>query len=198
VACRWLEAAGLPYDVATAPALGEGVDLTTVDPARYSHVVFVCGPFYRSNLLRRFEGARLIGLDLSMTVPVEEWNPFDLLLERDSTQASRPDIAFAAPFDRVPIVGVVLVPPAEEGPHRASYEAAEAAIARLLSSRPVAAVPIDTALEGNATGLRTAAEIESVFSRMDTVVTTRLHGSSSRSAKGSRRSRSIPFPAAAS
>ena len=85
----WLDAAGLPYDVAIDPRFGNGVAWSDADPARYSHVVFVCGPFYRSDLLRRFERSRLVGIDVSMVHPVEEWNPFDLLLERDSTVAAR-------------------------------------------------------------------------------------------------------------
>ena len=40
----------------------------------------------------------------------------------------------------------------------------------------MAAIPVDTRLDANKTGLRTAAEIESVIARMDLVLTTRLHG----------------------
>ena len=37
-------------------------------------------------------------------------------------------------------------------------------------------VSVDTRLDTNATGLRTAAQIESLIARMDVVLTTRLHG----------------------
>jgi polysaccharide pyruvyl transferase WcaK-like protein len=40
----------------------------------------------------------------------------------------------------------------------------------------VSAVPIDTRLDENSTGLRTPREVESLIARMDVVVTTRLHG----------------------
>jgi polysaccharide pyruvyl transferase WcaK-like protein len=40
----------------------------------------------------------------------------------------------------------------------------------------MAAVPIDTRLDMNATRLRTPAEVESLIARMDVILTTRLHG----------------------
>jgi hypothetical protein len=85
-----------------------------VDPAAYAHLVFVCGPFRNigpaiTEFLERFAHCRRIGLDLSMIEPVEAWNPFDLLLERDSNRTARPDISFACGQPSVPVVGVCLV-----------------------------------------------------------------------------------------
>src|SRR4051812_2348322 len=45
VACEWLRDAGRAFDVALAPPFTGGVDWRAVDPAAYSEVVFVCGPF---------------------------------------------------------------------------------------------------------------------------------------------------------
>ena len=56
------------------------------------------------------------------------------------------------------------------------HDAANSAIGRLVDSRAMATVRIDTRLDTNATGLRTAAEVEALIARMDVVVTTRLHG----------------------
>jgi hypothetical protein len=110
-----------------------------------------------------------------MIAPLEEWNPFDVLIERDSSRASRPDLAFGTAEPRVPVVGVCL------REHAPGTRAANAAVRRLISSTPMSAVPIDTRLDvlhhgRNSTGQRTAAEIESLIARMDVVVTTRLHG----------------------
>src|SRR4051812_11705364 len=70
VACEWLEAAGMRFDVANAPFMAGGVDWREVEPGRYSHVLFVCGPFgdreLINRLLDRFAHARLLGLNLSM------------------------------------------------------------------------------------------------------------------------------------
>ena len=179
VVSDWLHEAGCPFDVARVKALGPGVDWQTVEPTFYSHVVFVCGPFGNGwpipDFLDRFRSSRLIGVDLSMLQPLDEWNPFDLLLERDSSRTARPDISFAATPRRVPVVGVILVHPQKEytgGRHAV----ANAAIERLVKSRELAVVRIDTRLDQNGTGLRTAAEVESLISRMDLVLTTRLHG----------------------
>lgn len=179
LACRWLEEAGRECVVATAPPFEGGVDWRELDPASVEDVVFVCGPAGNGKPLdafvERFRGRRLVGLDLTMLAPLEDWDPFDLLWERDSDRASRPDIVFLADPSPVPVVGVVLVHPQKEY-RRGMHAEAHAAIDRLLASREVAAVPIDTRLDVNGTGLRTAREVASLVARMDVVVTTRLHG----------------------
>ena len=176
VACDWLKHAGFEVDLAVVEPVGRGCDWRTADPARYSHVVFVCGPFQRGELefefLSRFARCTLIGLDLSMLLPLETWNPFDYLMERDSNRAVHPDIAFAARGAGVPIVGICRV----EAYDSAAVSEADAAIDRLVASSEIVPVNIDTRLDENSTGLRNAAEIESLLARMDAVVTTRLHG----------------------
>ena len=178
--CQWLERAGHPYDVALASPFPGGVDWRVVDPKWYSHVVFVCGPFGNGwpiyELLARFAGCQLVGINLSMIEPLEVWNPFELLLERDSSARSRPDISFLSDQERVPVVGVVEVHPQHEYRERRAHRDAHEAIHRLISSREMAVVPIDTRLDINGTGLRTPAEVESLIARMDIVLTTRLHG----------------------
>ncbi|MBA3746399.1 MAG: polysaccharide pyruvyl transferase family protein [Solirubrobacterales bacterium] len=180
VACRWLAEAGHEVDVALARPFTGGVDWRTVDPHDYATVVFACGPFGNGDpvteLLDRFEHCRLVGLDVSMLEPLAVWNPFDVLVERDSSRRATPDLAFASGGPRVPVVGVVLVHRQSEYV-RSLHHVAEQAIDRLLASREVALVRIDTRLDvPNAVGLRTPGEVESLIARMDAVVTTRLHG----------------------
>lgn len=176
LACEWLEQAGYSYDIALAPPFSGGVNWRYVNPQLYTHVLFVCGPFKKgeleSELFLRFAGCRLIGLDLTMIAPLDVWNPFDLLIERDSSEAAHPDIVFATQQPLVPVVGVCLVEPY---PGAIDHIANEA-INRFLASREVAVVNIDTRLDTNHTGLRSSAEIESLIARMDVVLTTRLHG----------------------
>ena len=156
---------------------GGGVNWRTVDPARYSQVVFVCGPFARGEqmelaLIRRFEGCRMIGLNLSMLESMSAWNPFDVALERDSPTTAHPDIVFAASSAVTPVVGVCRI----ERHDGADTDIADAAINRLTASLDVAVLPIDTRVDINATGLRTPAQIESMIARVDVLITTRLHG----------------------
>lgn len=180
LACEWLAQAGRRHDVAVAPPFTGGVDWRAVDPADYEDVVFVCGPFGNgwpvTDLLGRFAGRRLVGLNLTMLDPLETWNPFELLLERDSSRTARPDISFLAERPAVPVVGVVLVHPQQEYKQGAMHEAANRAIRRLVETHEMAAVSIDTRLDQNGAGLRTPAEVESLIARMDVVLTTRLHG----------------------
>ena len=177
VACKWLIEAGYQYDIALAPPFQGGVDWRQIDPDEYSEVVFVCGPFQRSSLevefLDRFTRCRLIGLNLSMQEPLQEWNPFDLLLERDSSHGGHPDMAFLSPPARVPVVGVCLVEPYPGALDGVANEA----INRLVNSREMAVVEIDTRLDAHSTNhLRSALEIESLIARVDVLLTTRLHG----------------------
>jgi hypothetical protein len=178
--CEWLRQAGRAYDVALAPPFTGGVDWREADPAAYSHVLFVCGPFGNgepvAGFLERFAGRRLVGLNLSMLDPLDVWNPFDLLLERDSSAGSNPDLTFLTHAPRVPVVGVILIDSQPEYGPRDLHREANEAVHRLVASLPMAAVPIDTRLDSNRTGLRSPEEVESLIARMDLVVTTRLHG----------------------
>lgn len=178
--CGWLGEAGIKFDIALAPPFSGGVNWKEVDPGAYSDVVFVCGPFGNgwpvTDFLARFAHCRLSGINLSMLQPMEEWNPFEILLERDSTRAVRPDITFLGPKPRVPVVGLILAHKQLEYGKDSLHEQANQAIEKLLASCEASVVPIDTSLENNAGSLRTEAEIESLIARMDLVVTTRLHG----------------------
>ena len=178
---QWLCTARLPYAVAHAPPFSGGVDWRTLTPADYTHLIFVCGPFGQGwpvvEFLNRFEHCRRIGLNLSMLDRLESWNPFDLLLERDSDCAARPDLTFLTNPLRVPVIGLIQAHRQKEYGDRARHDAAHAALERLLANREAAVVTIDTRLDArNAGGLRTSAEVESLIARMDAVVTTRLHG----------------------
>jgi Polysaccharide pyruvyl transferase len=176
VACLWLQQTGHAYDVAVAPPFQGGLDWRSVEPKDYSQVIFVCGPFERGELeaefLERFGRHRLIGLNLSMQLPLDEWNPFDFLIERDSSIDAHPDMVFLSNHPHVPVVGVCLVEPYPE----ALVEVANEAIQRLTASKEMSIVQIDTRLDTNETGLRSPAEIETLIARMDALITTRLHG----------------------
>jgi Polysaccharide pyruvyl transferase len=180
LACEWLRDADCPYDVALAPPFTGGVDWTKVDPRDYSPVIFVCGPFGNgwpvTDFLQHFSGCRLIGLNLSMLDPLDQWNPFDRLWERDSSAMARPDMAFLSAQSPVPILGLVLIDTQPEYRDRDSHQRANDALRRLAAESGAATVNIDTRLDTNSTGLGTAAQIESLIARMDVVLTTRLHG----------------------
>jgi hypothetical protein len=107
-----------------------------------------------------------------MGVPLAEWNPFDLLIERDSSERTNPDLVFGAKQNLLPVVGLCLV---EEHPE-AHVEQTHKAIMELVDARELAVVRIDTRLDINTTGLRTPGEVEALIARVDALITTRLHG----------------------
>jgi hypothetical protein len=177
----WLEGADRPFDVAVAAPFTGGVRWDDVDPQRYTHLVFVCGPFGNGPpvdaLLARFAHCSMIGLDLTMLDPLSEFNPFTLLLERDSDRACRPDLALIAPSPSLPVVAVSLIHAQPEYRERDLHRIANGTIESLLENRPCARVSIDTRLDvDNAAGLRSAGEVVALFAKADAVLTTRLHG----------------------
>jgi hypothetical protein len=178
VICSWLIQIGVLYDIAVAPPFEGGVDWRTVKQDDYDFVFFVCGPFQKGELeaefLNYFKYNRLIGINLSMLLPITTWNPWDLLLERDSSAHANPDLSLASQQALVPLVGICLV----EEREGAMVKEASAAIQRLISTRDMAIVHINTRLDIDSNNhLRNPAEIETLLARMDVVITTRLHGS---------------------
>jgi hypothetical protein len=181
VVCDWLAQEGVAFDVATAPPFKGGVAWRTVDASRYSHIVFVCGPFGNGQpvtaLLARFSHCRKVGVDLTMLQSLDEWNPFDLLIERDSDRRSHPDLAFLSGLPRVPVLGLTLIDSQPEYGDRDAHEEANAALTDLATGQDAAVVRIDTRLDvANEGGLRTPAQIVSLIASLDVMATSRLHG----------------------
>ena len=182
IVLQWLKEVNIDADVADSakfPYEG-GVDWRLADTSIYTDLLFVCGPFGNgwpvTNLLERFNHCRLLGLNLSMMESLDVWNPFSLLIERDSSRGNNPDITLYAAPPAVPVVGIILSHKQKEYGNKSLHETANAAIEQLLDKVEVARVTIDTSLLENSGGLRTSGEVESLISKMDLVITTRLHG----------------------
>lgn len=180
VACNWLTEAGRAFDIALAPPFLGGVRWDGVNATDYSHLVFVCGPFGNGQpvdeMLRRFAHCELIGLDLTMLDPLSQWNPFTLLLERDSDRLCRPDLALAANVPPTPIVALVLIHPQPEYGQRDLHVMANTSLEQVASEFDCARLRIDTRLDVNSGGLRSPGEVVAFFRAADVVLTTRLHG----------------------
>lgn len=178
----WHERADLPYDFLVAPPLTDGVTLAALDESLYSHLIIVCGPYstmerYQVDLLQRMQRCRKIGINLSMIEHLSRsLNGFDVLIERDSDQTTRPDLSLLYAVERVPVVGRILVGAQSEYGTRGLHDLAHEKVTHLLTQSNLALVEIDTKIPNNAGGLNTLQAIESVISKMDAIVTTRLHG----------------------
>ncbi|HKG17453.1 MAG TPA: hypothetical protein VKA96_07185, partial [Solirubrobacteraceae bacterium] len=177
VAGEWLDRAGIAHDVAFAPPFHGGVDWRAVEPSDYSHVVWVCGPVGQGRkqtaFRDRFRDSTLVGLDVTMLDDLDPWNPFDVLVERDSRRQVRPDISLLAPERHPPVVGLCMI---HHQRHYAGarHDAVEAAFERLIESRPMSVVRIDTVIDSASPGRRTPAEVGALLARMDVVLTNRL------------------------
>jgi hypothetical protein len=176
----WLRNVGIDVIVASTPPFSGDVSWRSVPADAVDAVVFACGPFGNGwpvpEFLAHFARRPLVGVNLTMLRPLEEWNPFDVLLERDSSRQCRPDAVFLADPRRVPVAGLVFVHAQQEYGSKGLHDAANGALRQLARANGLATIEIDSRLDVNAYGHTTPDQIESLISRVDVVLTTRLHG----------------------
>jgi len=186
---RQLAAASMQWDVSP---LSKGmtqfnanwVDVRAVDPAAYTHLLVVCGPFWRPYYLRckvdldAFAHCTRIGINLSMIEDINAYNPFDRLIGRDNDNWTQPDIAFLHQPAKVPVAGLCLARSQSEYGKRQKHDSAGTLLRRLARRNGLAVIELDTEwpAERNISGLASPEEFESVCARVDVMLTTRLHG----------------------
>jgi Polysaccharide pyruvyl transferase len=185
----WLRQAAIPHDAAVASTFRQPaeLDLRAAEPSAYSHLLFVCGPAAGApveELFARFAGCQRIAVGVSVVDRTGDV-PADRVLARDAggtsgtdrTARSAPDLSLASPTRDRPVVGVIRSHLQPEYGDRHRLAEAHAAVDRLLLHADVAPVSVDTWLHpGRPDICSTPAQVESVLSRLDAVVTTRLHG----------------------
>jgi hypothetical protein len=174
----------LPYNVKYAPFIDGALDLSAVEPSNYTHLIAVCGPLWPEFLAKHgfalgpFAHCTRIGLNLTMVRPLDEWNPFHLLIERDSDRASRPDITFLQQTGHVPVAGLCTIARQREYGEKQRHAEAIALMRDAIRRRNLAPVEIDTRWpeRRNSGGLDSPEQVLSVMAKMDVVFTNRLHG----------------------
>jgi hypothetical protein len=182
-----LTRAAVECELAWSPVFRPGaLTLEEADPARYTHLVFACGPLQGQDierLHRRFSGCRRVAVGVSV---VDIADPaaagFHVILPRDGSGVPpMGDLASAPEPERapemVPVAGVIRVSGQAEYPGRARNEAVCAALTQWLDGCGCALVPLDTRLDPRDWRLcGTPAELEAVIGRLDLVITMRMHG----------------------
>ncbi|KUL36872.1 polysaccharide pyruvyl transferase [Streptomyces sp. NRRL F-4489] len=186
-----LRTAGLPCDTAWSPAFRPGaLHLDALDPARYTHLVFACGPVHsrepagggRSPLLAlhdRFPAARRIAVGVSVPDPDDSAvRRFHTVLPRDGAGRPAADLSLSAPVPpALPLVGVVLTGGQHEYGARRRHAEVSRTLGAWLVRAGVARLALDTRLDSRDWRLpATPDELHTVLARLDAVVTTRLHG----------------------
>jgi hypothetical protein len=178
-----LDAAGVQYEMAWSPIFRPGeLTLTDADPARYTHLVFACGPLIGRGieaLHRRFAACRRVAIGVSVIDPADPAAAgFDVILARDSPGAPPTgDLAAAARPPLMPVAGVIHVGEQREYSGRGRHETVSQSLASWLPGCGCALLPLETRLDSRDGRLcSTPAELESILSRLDLVITMRMHG----------------------
>lgn len=181
-----LDKAGVGYDVAWSPAFRPGgLRIEDAAPDRYTHLVFVCGPLrgeHVAALHARYASAQRIAVGVSVFGRADpEYSGFDLVLARDGDLGPPVrDLAAAAPPPApppVPVTGVALAMGQGEYGERRRHETVAQHLTDWLGGKSCAPVTLETRLDSRDWRLCSTAEaFMALLSRLDVVVTTRLHG----------------------
>jgi hypothetical protein len=177
VVVGWLTELGIDHDVAWAPYLGRGANWRELDPADYTHLVFVSGPLMDMPLLRElttaFAAAQRWAVNVSI-VPDDARPLFHQVWERDAPGLSRPDLAIATTTPDVPVVAVAFAPAQEEYGSRSRAEQVRATIEGWLGARGMPWFELDMDLFDKPYE-RFPAQVEALIRRADVVISMRLH-----------------------
>jgi hypothetical protein len=173
----WLAELGIPYKVAWAPHLERGVNWRDVDPAGYTHLVFVSGPIADRPLLRElseaFAGAQRLALNVSV-VDAAGRALFDRVWERDAPGIARPDLAIEGPAPEAPVLAVAFAPPQAEYGERSEADRVRGVIEEWLATRALPWFELAMDLFQKSCSRRPA-QVEMLVQRADVVVSMRLH-----------------------
>ncbi|MEA5361016.1 polysaccharide pyruvyl transferase family protein [Amycolatopsis sp., V23-08] len=177
-----LAEAGIDHDVAWSPVFRPGaLHLSGAAPADYTHVVFACGPIHGPRLAElheRYAGCRRIAVGVSVPDPADPAvTGFHRVLPRDGGGTAEPDLSLAAAASATPVLGVVLAPHQPEYGTAGRHDEVHDAVTGWLAGLDCARVPLDTRLaHADWERCATPDQFLAALSRMDAVVSTRLHG----------------------
>jgi Polysaccharide pyruvyl transferase len=178
VVVGWLRELGVDHDVAWAPYLQRGPNWRDVDPAEYTHLVFVSGPLFDIPLMRelttRFAGVQRWAVNVSVVSDAAR-AMFDRVWERDAPGLARPDLAIGTTTPDVPVLAVAFSPPQEEYGPRSRADQVRAALEDWLRARALPWFELGMDLYEKPYD-RFPAQVEALVRRADVVVSMRLHG----------------------
>jgi Polysaccharide pyruvyl transferase len=178
VVVGWLRELGTDHDVAWAPYLQRGPNWRDVDPAEYTHLVFVSGPLFDIPLMRelttRFAGVQRWAVNVSVVSDAAR-AMFDQVWERDAPGLARPDLAIGTTTPDVPVLAVAFSPPQEEYGPRSRADQVRVALEDWLRARALPWFELGMDLYEKPYD-RFPAQVEALVRRADVVVSMRLHG----------------------
>lgn len=174
----------LSYDVLVEDPikdLDNTVFLDDICVEDYLVLVFVCGPLVSTNILKnflqKFNMLKKIALNVSLLDNhLEILQYFNVIIPRDSWNETNIDLAINTECKKTKLVGVILVGEQKEY-KQTCHSKVEKIVDEVLKSRDFMSFYIDTKLPYNEYDLKNLKEVETIISKMDLIITTRLHGS---------------------
>ncbi|MDK3258794.1 polysaccharide pyruvyl transferase family protein [Blastococcus capsensis] len=178
VVVGWLTELGIDHDVAWAPYLERGVHWRDVEPADYTHLLFVTGPVGNlpplGELITAFASAQRWAVNVSVVDDVVR-SMFDEVWERDAPGVTRPDLAVQGPEPEAPVLAVAFAPVQGEYGDRSRADRVRGVIEEWLAARALPWFAVDTDLFDKPHPRRPA-QVEALLRRCDVVLSMRLHG----------------------
>jgi hypothetical protein len=177
-----LSDAGIPWTSAWSRVFRPGrLTLEDADPTDFSHLVFACGPVHGKQvewLHEKFACCRRLAVGVTV---VDSGSPavtgFHHVLARDGSLSCAVDLSAAAEVSRVPVAGLVLAPGQQEYGDRRRNDEVNTRLTRWMKAQNCATLPLDTRLDSaDWRHCSTPDQFIAVLSRLDVVVTSRLHG----------------------
>lgn len=178
-----LTAAGIDHRIAWSPGFRPGtLHLPDAPPEDYTHVVFACGPVHGPqvrSLHERYAACRRIAVGVSVPDPEDPAvTGFHRVLPRDDGGGTAElDLSLGAPVSPTPVLGVILAPHQPEYGGAGRHDDVHDALTGWLAGLDCARVPLDTRLaHEDWERCATPDQFAALVSKMDAVVTSRLHG----------------------
>ena len=180
----WLDELNIEYDVASN-FLGSGsraISLDNVIVDDYDAMIFVCGPLADFDplisFIERFKAIKRIAINVSI---IDDHSKivelFDCIIPRDTCNITNFDMAIEKSITKyVPVVGLIFVGPQIEYAEQ-KHSSVEDTVISVLNELGYAIIRIDTKVPYNEYELKDQYQIISAITKMDIVITTRLHGS---------------------
>ncbi|HEV7725493.1 MAG TPA: polysaccharide pyruvyl transferase family protein [Modestobacter sp.] len=177
VVVGWLRELGIDHDVAWAPYFQRGPNWRDVDPADYTHLIFVSGPLFDLPALRElsaaFAGAQRWAVNVSVVSDAGR-ALFDRVWERDAPGLARPDLAGGTTTPDVPVLAVAFAPPQEEYGSRSRADRVRGVLEDWLRARAMPWFELGMDLYEKPYD-RFPSQVEALIRRADVVVSMRLH-----------------------
>jgi hypothetical protein len=181
VVSNWLKIAELKHDIAIESLQHpSGIPTSKIVPTDYDVLIFICGPWFGSSFSmfgnqykEHFKSILKIGVDLSVT---NKNHGFDLLLPRDFFEIKNPDLVYAAKSNKVLVAGLLMVHPQPMYKNKQRHSHVIKIIREYLELKGHAVLELDTLTQSNPCGIKNASQLESLISKCDFIISSRLHG----------------------